>query len=211
MTREPLRAHDLLCASRMPRTLDGAPLPAWALAQCRRNAPMVVRRAPRGADGAVPAGLRGRARHERLAVMVDDDAITGVTTPEMLAAKADTLSRDAPFAAQRALRALGPALDALGWPWGPTGGVGFALASGLPALREDSDLDLVVRMTRAPSAMQREELVRLLHEAECRVDMQIDTGCGGFALRDWLAAPGRTLLKTDAGPRLVADPWTDAA
>lgn len=186
-------------------------MPAWALAACRHNAPMVVRRAPRSAEGAIPAGLRGKVRHERLAVLVAGDAITGVTTPEMLAAKASTLPCDTPFAALRTLRALGPALDALGWPWGPTGGVGFTLASGLPALREDSDLDLVVRMTHAPSALQREDLARLLDDTECRVDLQIDTGHGGFALRDWLASPRQTLLKTDAGPRLVADPWNEAA
>jgi len=211
MTHGPLRAHDLLVASRMPQTLDGAPLPDWALAACRRAAPMVVRRAPRGADGAVPAGLRGQARHERLAVLIASDAITRVTSPEMLAAKASALPHDAPFAALRTLRALAPELDALGWAWGPTGGAGFMLASGLPVLRGDSDLDLVVRMACAPSAMQRERLARLLDRTECRVDLQIDTGRGGFALRDWLASPRQTLLKTDLGPRLVADPWNDPA
>jgi phosphoribosyl-dephospho-CoA transferase len=50
-----------------------------------------------------------------------------------------------------------------------------------------------------------------LGDTECRVDLQIDTGHGGFALRDWLASPHQTLLKTDHGPRLVADPWSDAA
>lgn len=211
MTHELLRAHDLLSASRMPRTLDGAPPPDWALAACRHAAPMVVRRAPHGDDGAIPAGLRGRMRYERLAVLVASDAITRVTTPEMLAAQAGALPHDAPFAALRTLRALAPELDALGWAWGPTGGAGFMLASGLPVLRGDSDLDLVVRMARAPSATQRERLARLLDETECRVDLQIDTGRGGFALRDWLASPRRTLLKTDLGPRLVEDPWSDAA
>ena len=211
MTHGPLRAHDLLNASGMPRTPDGAPLPDWALAACRHDAPLVVRRAPRDSDGAIPAGLRGRARHERLAVFVASDAITRVTTPEMLAAQASALPRDAPFAALRTLRALAPGFDALGWAWGPTGGVGFTLASGLPVLRGDSDLDLVVRMARAPSAMQRERLARLLDETECRVDLQIDNDRGGFALRDWLASPRRTLLKTDLGPKLVEDPWSDAA
>jgi phosphoribosyl-dephospho-CoA transferase len=211
MTHGPLRAHDLLNASGMPQTLDGAPLPDWALASCRRDMPMVVRRAPRGADGAVPAGLRGLARHERLAVLVASGAIRCVVTPEMLAAKASALPHDAPFAALRTLRALAPRLDALGWAWGPTGGVGFTLASGLSVLRGDSDLDLVVRMAHAPSAVQRGRLAQLLDEAECRVDLQIDTGRGGFALRDWLAMPSRTLLKTDSGPRLVEDPWNDPA
>ncbi len=211
MTHGMLRAHDLLYASAMPRTPDGALLPDWALAACRLNAPMVVRRAPRGADGSIAAGLRGQARHERLAVFIASDAIVRVTTPEMLAAKAYALPQDAPLAALRTLHMLAPAIDALGWAWGPTGSVGFMLASGLPVLREDSDLDLVVRMPRAPSIAQRERLARLLDQTGCRVDLQIDTGRGGFALRDWLACPRKTLLKTDFGPRLVADPWNDPA
>ena len=109
------------------------------------------------------------------------------------------------------LRALAPKLDALGWSWGPTGGAGFALASGLPVLHADSDLDLVLRMPNAPSAAQRDQLAHVLAETECRVDLQIDTGRGGFAWRDWLASPRQTLLKTDHGPHLVADPWSEFA
>lgn len=211
MTQTPLRAHDLLWVSAMPTAADGAPLPDWAIAACRQGAPVVVRRAPRGADGSIPVGLRGRARSERCAGTIAASAFTRVVTPETLATTAASIAHDAPFAALRTLRALAPALDALGWAWGPTGGAGFALASGLPDLHADSDLDLVVRMPTAPSATQRDHLVHLLTDTECRVDLQIDTGHGGFALREWLASPRQTLLKTDHGPRLVTDPWSDVA
>ncbi|WP_343660409.1 malonate decarboxylase holo-ACP synthase [Ralstonia sp.] len=211
MTQTQLRAHDLLWVSETPKAMDGAPLPDWAITAYRQGAPVVVRRAPRGSDGAVPVGLRGGARHERCAAAVAANSITRVVSPEGLAAQAVSIAHDAPFAALRTLRALAPRLNALGWAWGPTGGAGFALASGLPVLHADSDLDLVVRMPRAPSTAQRDQLARLLGDTECRVDLQIDTGHGGFALRDWLASPHQTLLKTDHGPRLVADPWSDAA
>ena len=49
MTRELLRAHDLLNSSRMPQMPNDTPLPDWALAAWLQDAPMVVRRAPRGA------------------------------------------------------------------------------------------------------------------------------------------------------------------
>lgn len=211
MTSTPLRAHDLLWVSETPVAMDGAPLPDWAVTAYRQGAPVVVRRAPRGSDGSVPVGLRGGARHERCAATVAANSITRVVSPEGLAIAAVSIAHDAPFAALRTLRALAPALDALGWAWDPTGGAGFTLASGLPVLHADSDLDLLVRMPRAPSTAQRDQLARLLGDTECRVDLQIDTGHGGFALRDWLASPHQTLLKTDHGPRLVADPWSDAA
>ncbi len=211
MSPAPLRPHDLLWVSGTPVAVDGAPLPDWARAACRQGAPVVVRRAPRGTGGAVPVGLRGGARYERCAATVAARAVVRVATPESLAAMAAVIAHDAPFAALRALRALAPALDGFGWPWGPTGGAGFALASGRPVLHADSDLDLVVRMPHAPPAAQCERLARLLDAAACRIDLQIDTGHGGFALRDWLASPRRTLLKTDHGPRLVADPWSHQA
>lgn len=211
MTRTPPRAHDLLWVSETPMATNGAPLPDWAITACRLGAPVVVRRAPRGADGSIPVGLRGNARSERCAATVAVATITRVVSPETLAATIMTLAHDPPFAALRTLRALAPRLNALGWAWGPTGGTGFALASGLPVLHADSDLDLVVRMPQAPSAAQRDQLVHLLRDTECRVDCQIDTGHGGFALLDWLASPHQTLLKTDHGPRLVADPWSDVA
>ncbi|WP_112188899.1 malonate decarboxylase holo-ACP synthase [Ralstonia sp. GX3-BWBA] len=211
MTPTPLRAHDLLWVSDTPMATDGMPLPDWAITACRQGAPVVVRRAPRGSDGAVPVGLRGGARHERCAATVAARAITRVASPEALAITTASIAADAPFAALRTLRALAPKLDALGWAWGPTGGAGFALASGLPVLHADSDLDLVLRMPTAPSAAQRDQLVHVLAKTECRVDLQIDTGHGGFAWRDWLTSPRQTLLKTDHGPHLVADPWSDLA
>lgn len=193
MTSTPLRAHDLLWVSETPVAMDGAPLPDWAVTAYRQGAPVVMRRAPRGSDGSVPVGLRGGARHERCAATVAANSITRVVSPEGLAIAAVSIAHDAPFAALRTLRALAPALDALGWAWGPTGGAGFTLASGLPVLHADSDLDLLVRMPRAPSTAQRDQLARLLGDTECRVDLQIDTGHGGFALRDWLASPHQTL------------------
>jgi len=211
MTPSPLRAHDLLWVSETPVATDGAPLPDWAITACRQGAPVVVRRAPRSTDGSLPVGLRGGARHERCAATVATNSVTRVVSPEGLAAQAVSIAHDAPFAALRTLRALAPGLNALGWAWGPTGGAGFALASGLPVLHADSDLDLVVRMPHAPSAAQRDQLLHVLAETECRVDLQIDTGRGGFAWRDWLTSPRQTLLKTDHGPHLVADPWSELA
>ncbi|WP_439894363.1 malonate decarboxylase holo-ACP synthase (plasmid) [Ralstonia sp. 25C] len=211
MTHPMLRAHDLLWVSDMPTAAGDAPLPDWAIAACLQGAPVVVRRAPRGPDGSIPLGLRGSVRSERCAASVPASAITRAVTPEALAANVMDIAYDTPLAALRTLRTLAPTLNALGWAWGPTGGAGFALASGVPVLHAESDLDLVVRMPQAPSIEQRDHLAHLLNEAECRVDLQIDTGHGGFALREWLTSPRQTMLKTDHGPRLVADPWSACA
>ncbi|MEG2029023.1 MAG: malonate decarboxylase holo-ACP synthase [Janthinobacterium sp.] len=198
---EAWRAHDLLWVSGFP---GGAPLPAWLDAAWLAAAPLVVRRAS-CAPGRIPVGVRGRLRSERQACEVDAAAVVRRVTPEMVARMP---LPDFSCAALEALRQVAPLLDATGWAWGPTGGVGFALASGLPVLRADSDLDLVLRMAAPPDAAQAEALRAIAATVTaCRLDLQIDTGHGGFAYAEWAAGRDRVLLKTDRGPVLTATPW----
>lgn len=203
-----LRPHDLVWADRL--TLP-ATVPDWVAAAHMGDAPLVVRRAPRLPPDLVPVGLRGQARNERLAAHVALGAVHRVVTPESLAGQAMSLPAESPFACLAVLRDIAPAMDSLGLAWGPTGSVGFALATGRPVLHAESDLDLLVRMPVLPSATQCERLAAWVAGAACRIDVQVDTGHGGFALLDWLASPGKVLLKTDHGPRLVVDPWDDFA
>ena len=198
---EAWRAHDLLWLDGLP---DGASLPAWADSAWLRAAPLVVRRAST-APGRIPVGMRGMLRSERHACEVDAAAVVRRVTPEMLA---HAPVSDFSCAALDALRLVAPLLDATGWPWGPTGGVGFALASGLPVLRADSDLDLVLRIGAPPDGVQADALRAIAAiVTACRLDLQIDTGRGGFAYAEWAAGRGRVLLKTDRGPVLTATPW----
>ena len=50
------------------------------------------------------------------------------------------------------------------------------------------------------------QLAALQAKAPCRLDIQVDTGAGGFALAEYVRG-GRVMLKTAHGPVLVADPW----
>jgi len=193
-----LRAHDLLWLSALP-----TPVPDWA----RPHWPVVVRRAQVPA-GQVPVGLRGGVRSERQAGVIASASVLRVCTPEQLSSIVVPASL-APCAALDALHAAGGPLNALGLAWGPTGSTGFALATGVPLLRADSDLDLVLRSTRPFTTQQRDALLAMLAQAGqlCRIDLQIDTGHGGFAFAEWAAGRTRVLLKTAQGPVLAANPW----
>jgi phosphoribosyl-dephospho-CoA transferase len=198
--------HDLLFA-RAPGAFaaDGA-RPDWLGDAWLQRAPLVVRRAPT-APGRIPVGARGPQRRQRCAGHISADDVALCVTPETLAGVvlAGRLpAGDLPCVA--ALRALAPQLAALDVAWGPTGGAGFWLATGLPVLRASSDLDLLVRAPAPLPAATVAALCALQQATPCRIDIQVDTGAGGFALTEY-ARGGRVLLKTAHGPLLLADPW----
>ena len=209
---EALRPHDLLWANgRLGALQSPSALPEWLDEKWLCAAPLVVRR-EQAPPGLVPVGLRGMQRHQRHAAYLSSDAISRRTPPEVLARTRawEAWGDAAGHACRRALRTLAPLLDELPWAWGITGGAGFAIASGLPVLRESSDLDLLLRLPRAPDPAVLHGLAHRFAELPLRIDVQIDTGHAGFALAEWLRG-GVVMLKTDHGPRLVAAPWVTAA
>lgn len=205
-TPHPLRPHphDLLWLG-VPLVLaSDTPVPDWVDA----NWPLVVRRDQGAEAGRIPVGARGPMRHQRHPAWVDARLVKRVATPEDLAALLPLHQRAREGCAfLKALASLAPCLDDIGLPWGPTGSAGFALASGVAMLRPESDLDLLVRAETRPSAAQIVGLSGLQARSPCRLDIQIDTGWGGFALGEWLAQRRQVLLKTSRGPVLVEDPW----
>lgn len=201
-------AHDLLFLRDPGAFAPAADAPDWLDPDWLARAPLVVRRAP-AAPGRVAVGLRGRRRSERCAGFADLSAVERRLRPEALVAAPGPVPSDGATPALpclAALRDLAPRLAALGLAWGPAGGVGFWLASGLPVLRPDSDLDLLVRAPRPLPEDVVAALAALQGAYPCRIDIQVDTGEGGFALAE-LARGGRVLLKTAAGPLLLDDPW----
>ncbi len=67
---------------------------------------------------------------------------------------------------------------------------------------------------RASKRLPRDEarsLLALLQASPARIDRQVDTGHGGFALAKWAGHADPGLLKTGRGPLLVPDPWVDDA
>jgi phosphoribosyl-dephospho-CoA transferase len=204
------RPHDLLWLRVVDRFEPVPNWPEWLDCAWLVQAPLVVRRETM-AGSRVPVGARGEQRNQRCKGYVQRAAVARVVTPEMLArgvlrAAADSLAQSA-LAPLRALAALAPRLDELGVAWGPTGGAGFFLACGLPVLREDSDLDLLVRSPARLDDAAVDALLAMQADAGCRVDIQVDTGWGGFALSEYARQRGRVLLKTAEGPMLVPDPW----
>ena len=107
----------------------------------------------------------------------------------------------------KALIGLAGALDETQLIWGVTGSAGFSLATGICMVRRDSDLDLLLRAPRPISRDEASAIIGVLRRAPVRVDAQVETTHGAFALAEWAAGSARVLLKTEYGPVLVDDPW----
>ncbi|MBP2168242.1 phosphoribosyl-dephospho-CoA transferase [Erwinia toletana] len=199
------RPHDLIWLNAV-NALQGE-LPEWVSSQWRVALPLVVRRDSHP-QGLIAVGVRGLRRDQRAAGWVAPDAIQRTLTPETLA-DVQRLLRS-PFVSQQPVQAaILLAQQSWSWSWGITGSCGYALASEVPVMHGDSDLDLLIR---APQQLAAEELARWSRRVAslpCRADTQVETPYGAFALNEWLR-DGRVLLKTNSGPRITSTPWQEA-
>ncbi|MEP9327478.1 malonate decarboxylase holo-ACP synthase [Paraburkholderia phymatum] len=208
------RAHDILRVRKL-EPFDAEP--AWVRDAFAR-APFVVVRRAQAAAGFVAVGVRGAARNERYGTWTRSDDIEAAFTPEALSS-ASALAADR--AALPALPAF-VALDALrrdtscfaSFAWGPSGSVGFELATGVPTVTSTSDLDLLIRM---PNHLTHDEAARIQaaldgHAAQAgvRIDAQLETPAGGVALSEYASRKAAVMARHASGPQFVADPWARA-
>jgi phosphoribosyl-dephospho-CoA transferase len=201
-----VRPHDLLRLK--PDAPPFADEPPWVAAALARAPFVVVRRAPWLRDAAVPVGVRGETRGERFGTYLDARYIDVIHTPEDLRTRELDASR-VRLPVFELLRAIAPIIDV---DWGPAGSAGFELASGVPTVTRESDLDLVIR---APTPIARERAAALFDalsetakEIGPRIDVQIETPDAAFSLEEFARSNLRVMLRHADGPRLVADPWS---
>ncbi len=141
--------------------------------------PVVVRRALTAADQ-VPVGVRGTLREQRFATLMPYALVERRVRPEALV-DCSLVTRDEP--ALQALRQLRPLLDAWGLVWGISGSAGFELATGLPTVHPQSDLDLILRTPQILPRHRAAELLQQLDNPFCRVDLQLQTPLGRWPWR----------------------------
>lgn len=198
VVRGELRPHDLL-RLRDPMNIPSS-APDWVRASLARSEWVVVRRA-KTQFSRVAVGVRGPDRNQRWGTTVSVTEIIERVTPEQLAYRVDCQQPELP--AMRALQILRQRLQTIPVRWGPTGSVGFELASGLSVIHCHSDVDIVVRFRRPA---QRRLLSRLHGETQnlpARVDAQLDFDFGAVALDELMSGAHHVLVKSSAGPMLM--------
>ena len=180
----------------------------WVTASLRRTPFVVVRRAEQTSDF-IPVGIRGEQRNQRQAALLYRNGIEEIITPYMLAKQKSWHSLDTQRRELPVLRTIDKAAAILDkWHWGPTGSAGFEIATGYPALKETSDLDIVVYAPQPINIFEAEEVLQELDRLPIRTDIQIETGSGAFLLREWInSRTDKIILRTQNGQKLVNNPW----
>ena len=163
----------------------------------------------------VAVGVRGAARRERWAAWLDSSDVLEQLkpvdlTPRLSALSPQRLAAAPALAAAAALDAAWPDLEATP-AWGPTGSVGFELASERPIAHADSDLDAIIRCPAPVAVAKAQTWLAAFDKASfgVRCDVLLETPMGGVALLDYVRSAPPMMLRTGAGPRLVHDPWAE--
>ena len=197
--------HDLLQIE--PNDLDASSAAEWvkeALVSC----PWVVVRRLHVPAGQVAVGVRGNTRGERWGGFVRESVIRKIVRPPEVLARAQSSAHDFRTSALRVLPEVAERWRDLTLPWGPTGSVGFELATGRQVTTETSDLDVAIFAPERFSV----ELARSLWERviwlETKVDIRVETPQCGFPLHEYVrTSAGKILLRYPDGPRFGHDPW----
>jgi phosphoribosyl-dephospho-CoA transferase len=209
-----MRAHDLLQISGVADlVLVGSDrpekrFPLW-VERSLQEAPFVVVRRANLFDGMIPVGVRGSLRQQRSAAYLVPESIRSRITPEQLATARGWLTnaRTEEIPGLKVLAGIEEKLADLPLAYGPTGSIGFELASGRPAATSTSDLDLLIRVPERLSMQLAQELITIFSESPCRVDAQLETPRGAVSLAEYARGETPLLLRQAGGPILISDPW----
>ena len=203
-----VRTHDLLGIDANHLIDAHASAPEW-VEEYLRKSPFVVVRRGRLTDQEIPVGVRGAERNQRWATFCHPKFVITILSPPQLLRRTVPMSRADVIPAFRALNVLKDRWADLDLPWGPTGSVGFELATGRPVTAEVSDLDIAIRARERISREQARSLWERVVGLQTKVDVRVETPECSFSLEEFACAPcPRILLRYPDGLRLGDDPWS---
>jgi phosphoribosyl-dephospho-CoA transferase len=195
--------HDLVRIRTPEDLMEFDALPDWAIDTVRKVPWVVVRRAPQ-ADFLIPVGIRGKDRSVRAAAFLSIFVIEKTVTPYDLAEIRPWRIWPRRMPAIEILDQIASDLAQFDLQWGPTGSVGFELATGHPSVENSSDLDLLIRMERPIALNQMRQIAQQLTRTDIRIDAQLETSKGAIALSEYVRGEQLMLLRTINGPRLIS-------
>lgn len=196
-----IRAHDIVLLDKT--ALKNVELPEW-VEETDQLFATVRRGMPLEADS-VLVGLRGRERQQRFGFETTLNKVEEVIHPwELVTRNSFREAEVTEYSVYQQYREAQLLLK--NHHWGVGGSLGFELATQRATIKPSSDLDLLLYANSAaelPMEIIKENLAFFE-----KLDTQIISQKGGFALKEFLSQPSKKiLLKTNEGPKLTTEIW----
>ncbi|UGB33051.1 malonate decarboxylase holo-ACP synthase [Metabacillus sp. B2-18] len=194
--------HDLLEIRAITDLVSFTEIPEW-VENAIASAPFVVVRRAQAGEGLVAVGVRGQQRNERFASFLPVERIIRRISPEQLSREREWVGKSKDIF--KHLELINRIMNKYSLVWGPTGSVGFELASKKDATTESSDIDIVIRLKKElTKELANSILTELNNEVKIRVDVQVDMKEGGFSLTEYATNGEKPILiRTINGPKLM--------
>jgi phosphoribosyl-dephospho-CoA transferase len=204
--------HDLLSIDPDCLTAGSIAQPSW-VRESLTSCPWAVVRRAQAPFGQIAVGVRGVTRSERWGGFCVKSLISKIVRTAELLVLARSSSHTLRTPRTPALKVLQEVIERwrdLTLPWGPTGSVGFELATGREVATEASDLDIAMRAPHRIGVDQARSLWDRVTGLQTKVDVRVETPECGFSLEEYVCtSSGRILLRYPDGPRFGDDPWNE--
>jgi phosphoribosyl-dephospho-CoA transferase len=199
--------HDLLEIESGSLVTGSSAQPPW-VRKMLIDCPWVVVRRALAPGGYIAVGVRGADRSERWGGYCRERHVKRIARPATLLALGRTAGHIYRAPAFVALREVLKKWRGVPFLWGPTGSVGFELATGRPVTTEASDLDLAIRAPSPIGVEQARWLWDRVLGLHTKVDVRVETPLCGFSLEEYACvSPAPILLRFPDAPRLGDHPW----
>ncbi|MBH8458696.1 hypothetical protein I8R59_29970, partial [Klebsiella pneumoniae] len=134
-----IQAHDIVLFDK--HEIERFPLPEWVVLTEKMFG--TVRRASTDHAEILPIGLRGPARNQRWATEISKHAVKQVIHPwDIIEQESYRQEKIMDYPVYQQFHAARNILS--GCKWGIGGSLGFELSTGIPAVKETSDFDLLL-------------------------------------------------------------------
>nr|WP_106782497.1 malonate decarboxylase holo-ACP synthase [Lysinibacillus timonensis] len=194
-----VKVHDIVRFQGVESLEKSTSLPEWVREAASSQNFGVVRRMA-VSNQIVPIGLRGTSRDQRVGTFIEKDNILEVIKPTDLVERIDFYEEQSYYSSLKKIQDQFRVLDLL---WGPTGSVGFELATSITVTSKTSDIDLSIYLNKLEDNLL-EEVNAILNSLDKKIDIQIEVpGIGAILLYDYIKnASTGFIVRTQFGPQL---------
>ncbi|MEK9196953.1 malonate decarboxylase holo-ACP synthase [Ureibacillus sp. 179-F W5.1 NHS] len=194
-----VKVHDIVKFNNLDQLEPISVIPEWVYdAQSAANYG-VVRRMP-VSNQLIPIGLRGNSREQRFGTFIHENHVVEVITPNSLVNRIDRFNNKFYYPILNEIRDQFQKFDLI---WGPTGSIGFEIATSINVTTGKSDIDLSIYVDSIEESLL-EEVGKCLNGFSKPIDVQVEVpNIGAFLLKDYLSNKDQGfIVRTAFGPHL---------